>query len=202
MASTSTTEATEVRRRGRQRLIGAIALVAVLVVFVPMVLDSEPREKRDQPTLAIPPKDNAPPLPAPPKAAPAPAEAAKPAESPRPPETAKVEAKAAEAKVLEPSRPPAPKAAPPAAAAPAPAATPKLEGFAVQVGAFRDESKLEQARQKLNAAKVPHYTERLEAKGGPLTRLRAGPFPTREAAESALATLKRAALDGKVVPLP
>jgi DedD protein len=201
--ATSTTEATEVRRRGRQRLIGAIALVAVLVVFVPMILDSEPGTKPERATLAIPPKDNAPPLPAPPKAAPAPAEAAKPAESPKPVATAKVESKVAEARVLEPSRPPAPKAAPPAAAAvPAPAAAPRHEGFAVQVGAFRDEAKLDQARQKLNAAKVPHYTERLEAKAGPLTRLRAGPFPTREAAESALATLKLSALEGKVVPLP
>jgi DedD protein len=82
------------------------------------------------------------------------------------------------------------------------AAAPRLEGFAVQVGAFRDESKLDQARRKLVAAKVPHYTERLDAKGGALTRLRAGPFATREAAESALAQLKLSALDGKVVPLP
>src|SRR5688572_24428490 len=157
MASTSTTEATEVRRRGRQRLIGAIALVAILVVFVPMILDSEPRTKGDQPTLAIPPKDNAPPLPAPPKAAPAPAEAAKPAEPPRPGVPARTDPKVAEAKVLDPSKPPPPKAAPPAGAAvTAPAASPKLEGFAVQVGAFRDEAKLDQARQKLNAAKVPH----------------------------------------------
>ena len=72
----------------------------------------------------------------------------------------------------------------------------------MQVGAFRDEAKLDQARQKLLAAKVPHYTERLEAKAGPLTRLRAGPFPTREAAEAALSTLKRVALEGKVVTLP
>jgi len=94
---------------------------------------------------------------------------------------------------------------PPATAAAttaAPAAAPKLEGFAVQVGAFRDEAKLKQARDKLAAAKVPHYTERLDAKGGNLTRLRAGPFDTREQAEAALAALKRNALDGKVVPLP
>jgi DedD protein len=69
------------------------------------------------------------------------------------------------------------------------------------VGAFRDEAKLAQSREKLAAAGVVHYTERLESKGGALTRLRAGPFPTREAAEAALAKLKRASLDGKVVPL-
>jgi DedD protein len=225
MASPPITEQSEVRRRGRQRLIGAIALVAVLVVFVPMVLDSEPRKQPEGPALAIPSKTNAPPLPAPPKAEAKPAtepgklavEPAKPAAepskaavapaSPPPARTtgtpAKTDPKVAEAKVLDPSKPPPPKAAPPAAAVvPPPSAAPKLEGFAVQVGAFRDEAKLDQARQKLSAAKVPHYTERLEAKAGPLTRLRAGPFPTREAAETALNTLKRLALEGKVVPLP
>ena len=221
MASPANSEASEVRRRGRQRLIGAIALVAILVVFVPMVLDKEPKPQRSGPDLAIPSKANAPPLPAPPKAEakgapPAPAEAP-PVEAGKPP---KVDPKVAEAKVLDPSKPPPPKAPPealasapatapaspppaaPAKAASPPAASPKLEGFAVQVGAFRDEAKLAQARQKLAEAKVPHYTERMEAKAGPLTRLRAGPFKTREDAESALAQLKLAALDGKVVPLP
>ena len=206
MDSPPTTEQSEVRRRGRQRLIGAIALVAVLVVFVPMLLDSEPRPQRESPALAIPSKTSAPPLPVPPKAAVAPVPAPVPAKAgaqlPDAGTLPKTHPKVAEAKVLEPSKPPAPKAAPPAAAAPAPAAAPKLEGFAVQVGAFRDEAKLDQASQKLSAAKVPHYTERLEAKAGPLTRLRAGPFATREAAEAAQASLKRAALDGKVVPLP
>ena len=214
MASTPTTEASEIRRRGRQRLIGAIALVAVLVVFVPMILDSEPRAPRPDRALAIPSKSDAPPLPSPPAAAPAKAGAQTPelakadasvappkagAQLPDPAKTAILETKQVAPKA-PPSATPAP--APPGAAVPAPSAAPKLEGFAVQVGAFRDEAKLAQARQKLAAAKVVHYTERLEAKEGPLTRLRAGPFPTREAAESALATLKRSALDGKVVALP
>ena len=176
MASQATLEASEIRRRGRQRLIGAIAIVLLLVVFVPMVLDSEPRPVRTEPVMAIPPKDAAKPLaPPPPAAAPV-------ATPPKAPE-------AAPAKVEAP-------------AAPTPAAAPVLEGFVVQVGAFRDEAKLRSAREKLQASGVVHYTERLETKSGPLTRLRAGPFPTREAAESALATLKRNALEGKVVPLP
>jgi DedD protein len=72
----------------------------------------------------------------------------------------------------------------------------------VQVGAFRDEAHLQQVRQKLTAAGVVHYTERIDSGGAPVTRLRAGPFPTREAAESARATLHQAALEGQVVPLP
>ena len=202
-------EASEIRRRGRQRLIGAVALVLLLVVFVPMILDKEPG--RAQPVPSIPSRDNAPALPAP-KVAPAPAPAQAAAQTP----SSAAPEKAAPA----PANTPAPdsklsKGMPPVASvasvkptAPNSAQTatqsapPKLEGFAVQVGAFRDEAKLGQARDKLVAAKVIHFTERLDSQGGPLTRLRAGPFPTREAAESAQATLKRAGLEGKVVPLP
>src|SRR5690348_3043746 len=127
MATTSSNEAAEIRRRGRHRLIGAIVIAILLVVFVPMVLDSEPRPKRDAPALEIPSMDTPMPAATPPKAQPAPA---KPATAP-----------AAEA----------PKEAPRVAAiaprktepAPAPAPAPKLEGFAVQVGAFKDEDKLQ-----------------------------------------------------------
>ena len=74
--------------------------------------------------------------------------------------------------------------------------------FTVQVGAFKDEAKLKQARDKLVAAKIPHYTERRESSIGELTRLRAGPFATREAADKALATMKSASMSGQVVPMP
>ena len=180
MASPATTETIEIRRRGRRRLIGAVTIVVLLVVFVPMLLDSEPHRTANEPATKIPPKDNAPPLPAP---APAPA-----AKAPLPAATPTA--------AVKPS--PAPKAL--SAAAPVTAqAAPRLEGFAVQVGAFKDEQTLQQARGKLVAAGVPHYTERIE---GGLTRLRAGPFPTREAAEKARASLHRASLEGQVVSLP
>lgn len=206
MASTSNPEANEIRRRGRQRLIGAVVLVALLVVFVPMLLDSEPRPKPPTPDYSIPSKDSAPALPAP---APAPkADGVTPAQAGAPSRTSPPDAKLA-----TPVPPPAKVAAVEAAkAGPAKAepktdakatpAPPKLEGFAVQVGAFRDEAKLTQARQKLSTAGVVHYTERLDSPAGPLTRLRAGPFATRDQAEGALAALKRASLDGKVVALP
>ena len=173
MASTASTETSEIRRRGRQRLIGAVAIAVLLVVFVPMILDSEPRPTHPEPSLQIPPKDKVEPLPAPAKA------------------------KQAEA---EPAKQAAPEPVKQAAAVPA--AAPKLEGFAVQIGAFKDEEKLKQAREKLVAAKVPHYIERRTTSSGELTRLRAGPFPTREEADKALASLKAASIEGQVVPLP
>jgi DedD protein len=179
MASPPSTEASEIRRRGRQRLIGAVAIVVSLIVFVPMILDSEPRPARNEPALEIPPKENAPLLPPP-----APSKV-QPATAPEPPK-----AEAAPRKQAVP------------AAAPKAEAAPKLVGFAVQVGAFRDEAKLKQARDKLTAAGIAHYIERRGMQSGELTRLRAGPFPTREAAEKALAAVKAAALDAQVVPLP
>lgn len=193
MAAPHTSDQSEVRRKGRQRLIGAVAIVVLAVVFVPMVLDPEPRKDRPEvplteKSLAIPPKEGAPPLPAPVAAN------AKAVAQPPAPEAPKAEPK--------PESRSAAKAEPKAAAVAAPkaAGAPELKGFAVQVGAFRDEDKLRVAREKLAAAKIPHFTERLAA--GDLTRLRAGPYPTREAAEKAIAAVKTAGLEGKVVPLP
>src|SRR3954463_10118017 len=86
MASSATSEATEIRRRGRQRLIGAIALVALLVVFVPMLLDSQPRPAREGPAMDIPAKDTAKPMPVPaPKAASTATTPANPADAPKAP---------------------------------------------------------------------------------------------------------------------
>jgi DedD protein len=212
MASPSP-EASEIRRRGRQRLIGAVAIALLLIVFVPMLLDSEPRRAHDEPKLDIPPKDKAPPLPAPtgtpeakaPAVAPAapPATASTPASEPAdakapPPSVAMVEPKVVEPKAAE-FKPPPPAKAPAATTAKAPVAMPaKMEGFAVQVGAFGDEAKLQQVRDKLAAAKITTYTE----PSGNLTRLRVGPFPTREQAEKSATTVRRTVPEAKVVPLP
>jgi DedD protein len=188
MATSANSDASEVKRRGRQRLIGAIAIAVLLVVFVPMVLDSEPKSPKSGPALDIPPQDKAAPLPAPTVPAKAPPAAPK-AEAPAP--------------APAPSNPaPAPSKPAPAPSKSTATVTPKLEGFAVQVGAFKEDDKLAHARDKLVAAKVSHYVERVQTGSGELKRLRAGPFPNREAADKALATIKAASLDGKVVPLP
>ncbi len=200
MASPVSPEASEIRRRGRRRLIGAIAIAVLLVVFVPMILDSQPRGTRNSPALEIPAKDTAPALPPPaPAVKPATAPSAQPSE---PQASPGVPPKQTAPKTAAPSTAPAAPAKPANPSAPAQAAAPPLEGFAVQVGAFKDEDKLKQAREKLAAAGIRHYIERRDTQSGELTRLRAGPFPTREAAEKALAAVKAASLDGQVVALP
>lgn len=210
MPSDPTAEQVELRRKGRQRLIGAVALALVAVVFVPMLLDPEPRRERVEPLLAIPPKEGAPPLPAvarvaEPVAAPEPAKAATP-QAPSPafpaaPSNTAPARKTVEPKASEFKAPATRPASEKPVAGPVPP-LPKLEGFAVQVGAFKEEAKLAHARDKVAAARLAHYTERIEGASGELTRLRAGPFPTREAADRAAAQLKGAGLDVRVVPLP
>ena len=210
-------EQSELRRRGRHRLIGAVTLALVAAVVIPMVLDGEPKRAPPPLELAIPARDVVAPADAPDPAASAPnagtsapsaavatPEAAAPvaavAETPKPAADA---GKARVATVTEAATAPA---APPAAKAPAAdkaeKTVPALAGFAVQAGAFREEAKLSQARKKLVAAGLSHYSERIAGSGGEITRLRAGPFPTREAAAAAAAKMKAAGLDAAVVPLP
>jgi DedD protein len=181
MASHQSPDASEIRRRGRQRLIGAVAIALLLIVFVPMLLDSEPRPARQEPKLDIPAKDKAPPLPAPP---------------PGPIEKAPVE-QAPVATVTE-----EPKKVPPKVAMVQPKTEPKAappkEGFAVQVGAFADDGHLQEIKGKLALSNITTYTER----SGSLTRLRVGPFPTRDAAEKSAADVRKVVPSAKVVPLP
>jgi len=158
MATSASNEASEIRRRGRQRLIGAVAIVLLLVVFVPMVLDSEPRPPRNEPALTIPPRNNPPPLPAPAPTAATPPRTSAPVVTPTPTAPTAAPAPAASAPAAEP---PKPASVTPEAAA----KSPPLEGFAVQVGAFREDDKLRQARDKLAAAGIVHYTERLDKCG-------------------------------------
>ena len=83
----------------------------------------------------------------------------------------------------------------PAAAQPAAAAT-QGGRFIVQVGAFADDAAVREARQKAERAGVRTYT-----KDGKRTRVRVGPFGSREEADKAAATLKKAGLAGAVLAL-
>ncbi|MFZ1907500.1 MAG: SPOR domain-containing protein, partial [Burkholderiales bacterium] len=75
------------KRRGRRRLVGAIALVLLAVILLPMVFDSEPRQANSPVDVRIPSEDTkfSPKLPSPPahettRAAPASPSSEKPAQ--------------------------------------------------------------------------------------------------------------------------
>ena len=73
--------------------------------------------------------------------------------------------------------------------------------FIVQVGAFADAAAVREARQKAERAGVRTYTQVVETSAGPRTRVRVGPFGSREEAEKAAAALKKAGLGGSILAL-
>lgn len=88
----------------------------------------------------------------------------------------------------------------PTAAKPAPAAA-SGSRFIVQVGAFADAAAVREVRQKAERAGLKTYTQVVNTKDGPRTRVRVGPFASREEANQAAATLKKAGLAGAVLSL-
>jgi DedD protein len=72
-------------------------------------------------------------------------------------------------------------------------------GFAVQIGAFASDEKVREARDKLSATGYKSFVEKLETKDGERTRVRAGPFGSREAAEVAREKIRGAGFSGATV---
>ena len=70
--------------------------------------------------------------------------------------------------------------------------------FVVQLGAFSDPANVSKVRARVKEAGFASYTETLKGPKGDQTRVRAGPFASRDAAEQAAAKLKHAGLAGVV----
>lgn len=194
------------KRRGRRRLVGAIALVLVAVIVLPMVFDSDPKGSAPPVSVRIPGEDDTgfapkvtPKVPekAPEKAVEKAAEAkADKAPEPAPTPAAEKPAPKIEIKVNRPAEKAAAPETASAPAAPEKAATERAraeaaldggEQFFVPAGAYLDPAGVVE---KLKAARIPFYTEPIATKGGTVTRVRAGPFASRDAAEKALKQLK------------
>ena len=218
----------ELKRRGRRRLIGAFTLGLLAIVFLPMLFDSAP--KKDQANsreiaIQVPPKEGLPPLPAPTPSTAPPAVATTPTPTPTPaPPSAPLTASTAspaptpplattaiakpemkgEPKSAAPAATPAPvakSATPPPIAAPVKAPPLLKQGFVVQIGAFKDAANAQQIVASMKEAKLPVFTDSIATSGGSVTRVRVGPFASKEKADSALAQVKLAGADGKIVPL-
>ena len=167
------------KRRGRRRLVGAIALVLAAVIVLPMVFDSEPKRSAPPVSVRIPGEDETgfAPKVTPKVAQPAePKVAEKPAEKPieKLVEKPVVAADAERARVEAAEKERAERAL-------------AGEQFFVPAGAFVDPAGV---IEKLKEAKIPFYTEPIATKQGPVTRVRAGPFASRDAAEKVLQQLK------------
>jgi DedD protein len=225
-----------VRRRARQRLIGAAVLVLIGVIGFPLLFDSQPRPVPVDIAIEIPSraavKPGAP-IAAPPAVVPAAPATAAPAVVPA---QASLQDKE---EIVTPARPaggaagasteaPNPAPAPVAPVAPAKAkadAKPdaKTENKAekraeaksdsksdaakgesrivVQVGAYADEGKVREVRQKLEKAGFKTYTQVADTGEGKRTRVRVGPFASRTEAEKAAAKIKSLNLPASLLAL-
>jgi DedD protein len=231
MAKAISDEELQLRKRARRRLIGAIALVILAVLLLPMLLDQEPRPVTQNISVTIPSQSSGPfvskIVPVTPagkaegkaKAAPPPVAAAEPPPAPPAPEAQpKPEPVPPLVKAPRPEAvPPAPPQEAVAEAKPAPKpkaeAKPKAEpkpkseakadaasgGFAVQVAALADPDKVKELQARITEGGLKSYTEPVATAKGPVTRVRAGPFPTRAAAEEARDKLKSLGLPGTVI---
>jgi DedD protein len=201
----------ELRRRARRRLIGAVALVLALVIVPPWVMDLEPKQVATNLTVEIPKQESGglkppPARPSAPASAKAPASAAPPPAErpgdavPRPPDVSPDTGKAGERPKAEGAKaPPKPEAV--ARAVPQETARPDVdakraeailnaEGYLVPLGAFANKENVKALEAKLAQAGVTYYTETVTTPAGVQTRVRAGPFPTKEAAEKSRERLK------------
>ncbi len=202
------------KKRARRRLLGALVLGVVAAIVLPLLLDSEPRQAITDVQVEIAPREAA----APPKEGESPAHGAEvavvPPIEPAAPEKAAEAAAPAEAAKAEPAKPeaakpeaakspPKPVEAPKAAAvAPKPEPVPKSAAqFAVQVGAFANAGSARAQADKARKAGVRVYTESVKTAQGERTRVRVGPFASREAAEQARARLKSIGIESAVVAL-
>jgi DedD protein len=232
MARAISEEELQLKKRARRRLVGAIVLVTVVAVVLPMVLDSEPRQVSQNVDIHIPSSERTEPKTKVSSAARSAAESA-PLKGMPPPVSVKRESsnttKADVPSAVEDSAvvPPGAKvggktdsalprasgtqaekdgAKPKAAASDQKStiesskavANDSAGTYVVQVAALADEVRAQQLQKQMTDAGVKTYTEVVATKSGEVTRVRAGPYATREAAESARMQLKKAGLDGTV----
>ncbi len=92
--------------------------------------------------------------------------------------------------------------------APALGASPEAAGseagvvrYVVQVGAFNDNTRMREARMKVERIGYKTYTSEVDTPSGRRTRVRLGPFPTKAEAEAAAVKVKTTGLPANVLKL-
>jgi DedD protein len=207
------------KKRARRRLIGASAVALFAAIVLPMVMDHQPAPPLKDIQVRIPSPDevaerkaasaekSAPLADARPIVPPEPMaeqkgdaaqpENAQPAAAPGTAGQARQVAKAnAEGKTDAKPEAKGGGRAEARSAAQAPAAA--AEAWEVQLGAYAEIGRVKNLLAKLKELGLPAYTENVQTPNGPRTRVRAGPFPSREAAEKARARIKTIGVDGPV----
>lgn len=191
------------KKRARRRLVGAVALVLLMVTILPMVLDDRSTKNTQQEiAISIPsqngtefsskviPVGGVAPEPQLEEAAPSKSSSSEKTESAEP---IKLE------KAITP-KPESEKATPASTEkSPVQASSGDGDAYTVQIGVFSDPANVKKLQQKLKTVGYKSYTEMIDTPKGEKIRLRAGPFTNRESADAALVIIKDAGLSGLVV---
>ncbi len=204
----------------KQRLMGAVVLVALAVIFIPMLLSGKGNfgSGIDGSNIPSEPDFRFPPVPAAPEAPPVAAapvvplgdddEVESPAVSGKPAPEEKVAdqsptkppVKVVEKVPVKPTPPPVAKAAP---AKTKPAEPKQLNGWVVQVGSFSARNNARALRDKLRKQGYASFVEPIKGASGRVYRVRVGPELSEAAADKLRQRLvKKAGLKGLVQVYP
>jgi DedD protein len=204
----------DLKKRARRRLVGAAALALLAVIVLPLVMDSEPKPSGQEIQIRIPSQDSD-----------SLVTRVIPGHSTSTPILPEANLKANEAPISKPMESAAEKPARSSTAdAPIVAPKPKAEAVAkaetakkveevhaeavlegkdsdqwiVQLGAYQDTANVKQLTTKIKAIGLPTYLEKLDSPQGLRTRVRAGPFKSRDEADKARLRIKKLGVDGSV----
>ena len=174
--------------RIKQRLVGALVIVALGVIFVPMILEGPHDLGEPGSQIPVPPTFDGQavnePLVLPPPTPAMPPQAVLSAPMPDQPVQRTVEAPASEDDAEQPPAP-APKVEKTAPVDPA------LQGFVVQVASLSNEGNAFALRDRLREQGFTSFVERAETEKGVLFRVRIGPEIKRENADKLRSKLEK-----------
>lgn len=200
------------KKRARRRLVGAVALVLLMIVLLPQVLQDRALLAQQDPIKIVmqePSTSTVVPAPADENVTalnePAPQEVIAadvavseplPEVQPLPIKQAIVDTPAPSQSNTSPAKVPVIKAAEPIVAN---LPTQIKENFTVQVGVYSDAANVKRLQEQLKQAGFVTKTEKVKTEKGESIRLKAGSYPSRQDAAIALAKIKDLGLPGIVV---
>jgi DedD protein len=196
-----------VEQQLKERLVGAVVVVALGVVLIPLLLDGPPGPTGPRSIgLELPAPDSdsrthtirlGEPREQPPVARPAPS--APPERSPERGSVSRTPVPTPEQQpaAVEPESPPV-ESAPVRVEPPVPA-QPETGEWAVQVGSFSNPDNAGRLSRQLSAEGFPAFVARLVTDGRTMHRVRVGPVDSRESAEALVGKLSGSGHQGRVV---
>jgi DedD protein len=197
------------KKRARRRLVGAIALVLLMIIFLPMVLQDRSTQTPPQDIIISIPNQDTPLTPQTP-----PVKDKNATASPEAPVVAsQVNADANAASSAQSS-------APTSSAGTADSSSPKPEtkdsvtdsnnksaqedvsgNYMIQIGVFSDPENVKQMQAKLNSKGIKSRADLIDTAKGKKTRLRIGPFSDKAQASATLDKIKPLNMSGVIVSI-